>query len=82
MPSIIDYISSETGFEKMLYLGHSMGSLIFYVMCVERPDYCQKINAAGLLAPVIFPPNAVDRALLSTGMTVVKNWAVRFFCIL
>ncbi|XP_053618642.1 lipase 1-like [Plodia interpunctella] len=50
-PATIDYILNVTGFEKLGYIGYSQGSSIGFIMCSERPGYCDKFNVFINLAP-------------------------------
>ncbi|XP_046665250.1 lipase 1-like isoform X2 [Homalodisca vitripennis] len=45
VPAMIDYILAESGQDQLFYVGHSMGTTMFYVMCACRPQY----NAKNLL---------------------------------
>ncbi|XP_047121718.1 lipase 3-like [Schistocerca piceifrons] len=57
IPAIIDYILSVTGKSALMYVGHSMGTTIYFVMACERPEYQQKVQLAFLLAPVCYMSN-------------------------
>jgi lysosomal acid lipase/cholesteryl ester hydrolase len=52
IPAEIDYILQSTGHSKLYYIGHSMGTTMFFVMTSQRPEYNQKIHAMIALAPV------------------------------
>lgn len=52
LPASIDYILKLTKFEKLNYIGHSQGSISFFVMGSMRPEYNDKIIEANFLAPV------------------------------
>ncbi|KAK7871904.1 hypothetical protein R5R35_009713 [Gryllus longicercus] len=54
MPASIDYVLETTGEEKLFYVGHSIGTTIFWVMNSERPEYNDKFRAAFALAPQIY----------------------------
>ncbi|XP_069680507.1 lipase 3-like [Periplaneta americana] len=54
LPAVIDYIIQETGQEKIYYVGHSMGTTMFYVMGAKVPEYNDKIRAMVSLAPVAY----------------------------
>ncbi|XP_046395142.1 lipase 3-like [Ischnura elegans] len=54
LPAEIDYVIAQTGEEHMFYVGHSMGTTMFYVMGALRPEYNSKIRAHFSLAPVAF----------------------------
>ncbi|XP_049272475.1 lipase 3-like [Rhipicephalus sanguineus] len=51
LPAQIDYVLSETGKRQLLYVGMSQGTLIFFAMMSERPEYNDKVKAFAGLAP-------------------------------
>lgn len=57
LPTIIDYITLQTGQRRMHYIGHSQGTTAFFVMCAERPEYNDRIISMNALAPVAFMSN-------------------------
>lgn len=54
LPATIDYILELTNQSQLYYIGHSMGSCMFFVMCSMRPEYNYKIRAQISLAPVAY----------------------------
>nr|ALX00066.1 lipase 3 [Melanoplus sanguinipes] len=54
MPAQIDHVLNATGHEKIYYIGHSMGTTMFYVGMSLKPEYNQKIRAMFSLAPIAF----------------------------
>lgn len=52
VPATIDYILEYTNHSQLYYIGHSMGTCMFFVMCSMRPEYNFKIRAQISLAPV------------------------------
>nr|CAD7449919.1 unnamed protein product [Timema bartmani] len=57
LPAMIDYVLSRTSQSNLYYIGHSMGTTMFYVMASMRPEYNAKIRAQFSLAPVAFMSN-------------------------
>nr|CAD7606560.1 unnamed protein product [Timema genevievae] len=51
---MIDHVRSQTGQDKIFYIGHSMGTTGFYVMGSMRPEYNDKIRAMFSLAPIAY----------------------------
>nr|XP_054922694.1 lipase member J-like [Dermacentor andersoni] len=51
LPAQIDYVLNETGQRQLLYVGISQGTLIFFAMMSERPEYNNKVKAFAGLAP-------------------------------
>jgi pimeloyl-ACP methyl ester carboxylesterase len=54
VPAEIDHILATTGQKKLYYIGHSMGTTMFFVMMSQRPEYNEKILAMVAFAPVAF----------------------------
>ncbi|XP_049764860.1 lipase 3-like [Schistocerca cancellata] len=54
VPAVIGHVLRETGCPQLFYVGHSMGTTMFYVMGSERPDYNDKVRAMFSLAPVAY----------------------------
>nr|CAD7258050.1 unnamed protein product [Timema shepardi] len=54
VPAMIDHILLTTGQDKIFYVGHSMGTTMFYVMASSRPEYNSKIRLMVALAPVVY----------------------------
>ncbi|CAK1542450.1 unnamed protein product [Leptosia nina] len=57
VPAMIDKILSITKLDKILYIGHSMGTTSFFVMMSERPEYNEKVVAFVGLAPAVYVGN-------------------------
>ncbi|XP_060807222.1 lipase 1-like [Amyelois transitella] len=51
VPAVIDYVLDETNADKVNYIGFSQGAGTVFIMCSERPDYCEKLNLLIGLAP-------------------------------
>lgn len=54
LPAVIDVIINTTNQTEIVYIGHSMGTTMFYVMASSRPEYNKKIKASFSLAPVAY----------------------------
>ncbi|RXG72446.1 Lipase member K, partial [Armadillidium vulgare] len=52
LPKMIDYIVKHTKHKKVDYVGHSMGTTIFFALMSSQPEYNKKINHMIALAPV------------------------------
>ena len=52
IPAVINYILVRTGREKLVYIGHSMGTTIFWVAMETHPTLNDKIEMMFALAPV------------------------------
>lgn len=54
LPASIDYILARTRQRDLFYIGHSMGTTMFYVMASVRPEYNAKIRLMISLSPVAY----------------------------
>ncbi|XP_015605711.1 lipase 3 isoform X2 [Cephus cinctus] len=55
LPAVISYILELKNQENgLIYVGHSMGTTMFYVMASEHPEIARKVSAMFSLAPVGF----------------------------
>ncbi|KAJ4452219.1 hypothetical protein ANN_03737 [Periplaneta americana] len=54
LPAVIDYILEKTGKEKIIYVGHSMGTTVFYIMMSQRPEYNEKITVMISLGAIAY----------------------------
>ncbi|KAI5702933.1 hypothetical protein M8J75_005719 [Diaphorina citri] len=54
LPAEIDFILNKTDHTQMIYIGHSMGTTMFYVLTSQRPEYNEKLLGAISLAPVAY----------------------------
>uniref|UniRef100_A0A1B6M7U3 Lipase n=1 Tax=Graphocephala atropunctata TaxID=36148 RepID=A0A1B6M7U3_9HEMI len=57
LPASIDYILNVTGHSQLFYIGHSMGTTMYFVLGATRPEYMDKVQAMVAMAPVAFPWN-------------------------
>lgn len=65
VPAFIDYILGKTKADKLNYIGFSQGAGTFFIMCSERPGYCNKTESMIALAP-------------STRHLNTKSWVFKF----
>jgi lysosomal acid lipase/cholesteryl ester hydrolase len=52
LPAAIDYVLEQTGQDNLYYVGHSMGTTMFYVLTSSLPQYNDKIRLMTSLAPI------------------------------
>lgn len=57
LPAMIDYTLAQTQQTKLHYIGHSMGTTVYFVMISEIPSYNNKIISSQLLAPATYMHN-------------------------
>ncbi|KAG8230455.1 hypothetical protein J437_LFUL009944 [Ladona fulva] len=79
LPAEIDHVLSQTGEEKVFYVGHSMGTTMFYVMGSLRPEYNAKIRAQFSLAPVAFMSNLQTPLKFLAPYVNQIEWVAEFF---
>lgn len=66
LPAAIDYILHYTDQTDMYYVGHSMGTTMFYVLMSLKPEYNAKIRHMVALAPVAFLRNTKSLFAVAT----------------
>lgn len=49
---MLDYVLEQTKVEKLHYLGHSMGTTVFFALMSSQPEYQGRIASMVGLAPV------------------------------
>uniref|UniRef100_A0A8D8UDK4 Gastric triacylglycerol lipase n=1 Tax=Cacopsylla melanoneura TaxID=428564 RepID=A0A8D8UDK4_9HEMI len=54
LPAEIDFILNKTSHAQLSYIGHSMGTTMFFVMASMRPEYNEKVLGQISLAPVAY----------------------------
>lgn len=54
LPASIDYVLEQTEHDQLHYIGHSQGTMTFWIMCSEHPEYSEKIILMQALAPVAY----------------------------
>jgi pimeloyl-ACP methyl ester carboxylesterase len=57
VPAMTSLILKETGHPKLSFVGHSMGTTLFFVFCTMRPELQSRIREMHALAPVVFTSN-------------------------
>jgi pimeloyl-ACP methyl ester carboxylesterase len=54
IPAMTSFILKETGQPQLSYVGHSMGTTMFFVFCSTRPELQSRIRQMHALAPIAF----------------------------
>ncbi len=54
LPAEIDYVLNKTGVSNIHYIGHSMGTTMFFVLLSTRPEYNSKIKFMAALGPAVY----------------------------
>lgn len=54
IPALIDFVLNSTGEDALFFVGHSLGTTVYFIMTSDRPEYNEKIRLSIMLAPVIY----------------------------
>ncbi|KAL0273099.1 UNVERIFIED_CONTAM: hypothetical protein PYX00_005855 [Menopon gallinae] len=73
LPAVIDYILGMTNHKQLYYIGHSMGTVVFFTLGATRPEYMSKVRLAVQLAPVA----NVTQTLLEPPRGAITNFTVK-----
>ncbi|KAJ8720872.1 hypothetical protein PYW08_006337 [Mythimna loreyi] len=73
LPAMIDKVLNVTGLDKIMYLGHSMGTTTFFTMMSQRPEYNEKLIASVALAPSAYLKNVKPIANLFLNVLNLTN---------
>ncbi|CAK1590800.1 unnamed protein product [Parnassius mnemosyne] len=75
VPAIIDYVLYYTKADKVNYVGFSQGAGTYFVMCSERPEYCDKARVLITLAPAARQKNtkSVLYRTVTEGINSLEN---------
>ncbi|KAG8260639.1 hypothetical protein J6590_092468 [Homalodisca vitripennis] len=83
LPAVIDYILQVTGHQQILYIGHSMGTTMFFVLCSSRPEYNAKVRYMAALAPVAYMGHTTSPlrylAPYAQSFEVINNFCISIF---
>jgi len=74
VPAVIDYVTGHTGQEKIFWIGHSMGTTMFWVAMSERPEYNDKIRLMVALAPVGYMEHVESPIRLIAPFSTSLDW--------
>nr|QJE50404.1 lipase 3 [Diaphanosoma celebensis] len=65
IPASLNYIMHVTGRQKLIYIGHSMGTAVFWVAMITRPELNRHIELMVALAPAASVANVKSLARLT-----------------
>jgi predicted alpha/beta hydrolase len=74
LPAAIDYVLGQTSQKDLYYIGHSMGTTMFFVMTSSLPQYNVKIRLMTGLAPIAymaFSPSPIAKFFSANPLTKV-----------
>jgi len=78
LPSMLDYVLSTTGRNKLYYVGHSMGTTTFMAMDSLDPVWADKVEVAIMLAPVAYVDHMASPIKLLTPALPFVSFMVDF----
>ncbi|KAF2888027.1 hypothetical protein ILUMI_18146, partial [Ignelater luminosus] len=80
LPAFIDYILHVTRQEKLFYIGHSQGTVDFFILNSEKPEYNEKFRLMVGLGPVAYFSNAKAPIVhfLATYQNEIKAFVDRY----
>lgn len=81
LPAIINYVAENTGFQKIHYVGFSMGNTALMTALSKHPSLNSRIKIGVILGPSIFHDNFFNGWLkliapFAWPLEVVKAWAL------
>ncbi|CAL8103712.1 unnamed protein product [Orchesella dallaii] len=79
VPANIDYITELTGNDGIYYIGHSMGTTMFWIAMSERPEYNAKIKLMSALAPVAHTEHMISPIRLIAPFSAEIEWLLKMF---
>ncbi|XP_055316816.1 lipase 3-like [Sitodiplosis mosellana] len=65
LPAQIDFILAQTNRTQLIYVGHSQGGNIIFILLSERPEYNKKIALVHAMAAAVFMVKSDSNALLN-----------------
>jgi len=74
LPANIDYMLAQSGAQKIFYIGHSMGTTMFFVCMTERPEYNDKITLMSAFAPVAYTEHMISPLRLIAPFATELEW--------
>lgn len=76
IPAMIKYVQKITGRDKIVHMGHSMGTTSFYAMLSKKPEMNDKILAHISLAPVAYMDRMRSLEVLRPITLIIKQLIV------
>ena len=74
IPAAIDHILKVTSAQKLIYIGYSLGTTVFYAFATNRPEYTDKVLVQISVAPVAAIPRTTSSLKsLASGIEVSEN---------
>lgn len=79
LPAVLSYMGDKTGKNgEIIYIGHSMGTTMFFVMSSMFPDIARTIKVMVAMAPVTYMTHI--RSPIRYLAPWVHDFQVRVFC--
>ncbi|ODM97066.1 Lipase 3 [Orchesella cincta] len=77
LPANFDYILGLTGTDGLYYVGHSMGTTMFWICMSERPEYNSKIKLMSALAPIAHTEHMISPIRLIAPFSGQIKWLLK-----
>ena len=74
LPANFDYVKEVTGKPDLYYIGHSMGTTMFFVCMATRPEYNSRIRLMNALAPVAYTEHMISPISLIAPFAGSLEW--------
>lgn len=79
LPANFDYVKEVTGKPDLYYIGHSMGTTMFFVCMATRPEYNSRIRLMNALAPVSYTEHMISPINLIAPFANQVEWLLNMF---
>ncbi|ODM97071.1 Lipase 3 [Orchesella cincta] len=79
LPANFDYMMELTGTDGLYYVGHSMGTTMFWICMAEVPQYNSKIKLMNALAPVAHTEHMISPIRLIAPFSTQIEWLLKMF---
>jgi len=79
LPANFDYVKEVTGKPDLYYIGHSMGTTMFFVCMATRPEYNSRIRLMNALAPVTYTEHMISPINLIAPFANQVEWLLNMF---
>lgn len=78
IPKFVETVLQHSHSKQLYYIGHSMGTSVFYVMCSLRPQYNRLIHSSVHISPVAFGLRKNLTPLMNLALSNTENVYVSF----
>jgi len=79
VPAFIDFAIEKTGADSIYYVGHSMGTTMFFVAMSTHPELNSKIRLMSALAPIAYVEHMASPIAIIAPFCNQIEWVLRMF---